>query len=341
LTYWLQYLLVFVTSLGLAALLTPLVGRLGRRLGVVDRPGGRRAHSGEVPRLGGVPLFLAFIAAVGVGQALRIPTADAKEPVRLFGLLVGSAFLFAVGLIDDRWELRPLPQFAAQFAAAIIAILTQIQLERFNNPLTNKEVVLPVIAYVPLTVFWVTGMITTVNWLDGLDGLSAGVGAILCAVLAIHMHSVGQPSVAILPLALLGALLGFLPYNFAPARVFLGSAGAFFLGYALSALGLIAGGRVAAVLLVIGLPIVDVAWQIFDRLRHHRPPTQGDRGHLHFRLLDMGLSQRAVVLFYWGFCALFGVLTLAISSRLYKLLALLGIGAAVIVVLAWLSRRRE
>jgi UDP-GlcNAc:undecaprenyl-phosphate GlcNAc-1-phosphate transferase len=341
LTYWLQYLLVFVTSLGLAALLTPLVGRLGRRLGVVDRPGGRRAHSGEVPRLGGVPLFLAFIAAVGVGQALRIPTADAKEPVRLLGLLVGSAFLFAVGLIDDRWELRPLPQFAAQFAAAIIAILTQIQLERFNNPLTNKEVVLPVIAYVPLTVFWVTGMITTVNWLDGLDGLSAGVGAILCAVLAIHMHSVGQPSVAILPLALLGALLGFLPYNFAPARVFLGSAGAFFLGYALSALGLIAGGRVAAVLLVIGLPIVDVAWQIFDRLRHHRPPTQGDRGHLHFRLLDMGLSQRAVVLFYWGFCALFGVLTLAISSRLYKLLALLGIGAAVIVVLAWLSRRRE
>jgi UDP-GlcNAc:undecaprenyl-phosphate GlcNAc-1-phosphate transferase len=286
-------------------------------------------------------LFLAFIAAVGVGQALRIPTADAKEPVRLLGLLVGSAFLFAVGLIDDRWELRPLPQFAAQFAAAIIAILTQIQLERFNNPLTKKEVVLPVIAYVPLTVFWVTGMITTVNWLDGLDGLSAGVGAILCAVLAIHMHSVGQPSVAILPLALLGALLGFLPYNFAPARVFLGSAGAFFLGYALSALGLIAGGRVAAVLLVIGLPIVDVAWQIFDRLRHHRPPTQGDRGHLHFRLLDMGLSQRAVVLFYWGFCALFGVLTLAISSRLYKLLALLGIGAAVIVVLAWLSRRRE
>jgi UDP-GlcNAc:undecaprenyl-phosphate GlcNAc-1-phosphate transferase len=97
---------------------------------------------------------------------------------------------------------------------------------------------------------------------------------------------------------------------------------------------------VAAVLLVIGLPIVDVAWQIFDRLRRHRSPTQGDRGHLHFRLLDMGMSQRAIVLFYWGFCALFGVLTLAISSRLYKLLALLGIGAVVIVVLAWLSRRR-
>lgn len=337
----LQYLFVFITSLGLAALLTPIASRLGRRLGIVDRPGGRRAHRGEIPRLGGVPLFLAFLAAVAVGQALGIPTADAKEPVRLLGLLAGSALLFVVGLIDDRWELGPVPQFAAHFAAAIIAILTHIQLERFNNPLTDNEVVLPMIAYVPLTVFWVTGMITTVNWLDGLDGLSAGVGAILCVVLAIHMHSVGQPSVAILPLALLGALLGFLPYNFAPARVFLGSAGAFFLGYALSALGLIAGGRVATVLLVIGLPIVDVAWQIFDRLRRRRSPAQGDRGHLHFRLLDLGISQRAIVLLYWGFCALFGVLTLAISSRIYKLIALVGITVVVVAVLAWLSRRRE
>jgi UDP-GlcNAc:undecaprenyl-phosphate GlcNAc-1-phosphate transferase len=121
----------------------------------------------------------------------------------------------------------------------------------------------------------------------------------------------------------------------------LGSAGAFFLGYALSALGLIAGGRVAAVLLVFGLPIVDVAWQIFDRFRRHRPPTQGDRGHLHFRLLDLGISQRAIVLFYWGFCALFGVLTLTISSRLYKLLALVGVGVVMIIALSWLSRRRE
>jgi UDP-GlcNAc:undecaprenyl-phosphate GlcNAc-1-phosphate transferase len=340
LTYLLQYLLVFGISVGLALLLTPLAGRLGRRLGIVDRPGGRRAHKGEVPRLGGIPLFVAFIVAVGVGQLLGIPTADAKEPVRLLGLLMGSALLFIVGLIDDRWELRPLPQFAAHFAAAIVAVCTHIVLERFNNPLTDTEIVLPLVLYAPLTVFWVMGMITTVNWLDGLDGLSAGVGAILCAVLAIHMHSVGQPSVALLPLALLGALLGFLPYNFAPARVFLGSAGAFFLGYALSALGLIAGGRVAAVLLVIGLPIVDVAWQIFDRLRHRRPPTQGDRGHLHFRLLDLGISQRAIVLFYWGFCALFGVLTLTISSRLYKLLALAGVGVVVILALAWLSRRR-
>jgi UDP-GlcNAc:undecaprenyl-phosphate GlcNAc-1-phosphate transferase len=181
----------------------------------------------------------------------------------------------------------------------------------------------------------------TVNWLDGLDGLAAGVGGILCLVLAVHMHRVGQHSVALLPLALLGALLGFLPHNFAPARVFLGSAGAFFLGYALGGLGLIAGGRVATVLLVMGMPIVDVAWQIFDRLRHRRSPTQADRGHLHFRLLDLGLSQRAIVVLYWAICGLFGALALVAPSGVYKLLALIGIGVMAVAVLAFLSRGEE
>jgi UDP-GlcNAc:undecaprenyl-phosphate GlcNAc-1-phosphate transferase len=183
-------------------------------------------------------------------------------------------------------------------------------------------------------------MINTVNWLDGLGGLAAGVGAILCLVLVLHMHRVGQPSVALLPLALLGALLGFLPYNLAPSRVFLGSAGAFFLGYALGCMGLVAGGRVATVLLVMGLPIVDVAWQIFDRVRHHHSPGRADRGHLHFRLLDLGLSERAIVFLYWGFCALFGLLALTVSSRIYKLLALIGIGVGVFCTLAFLSRGR-
>ncbi|HFD38836.1 MAG TPA: undecaprenyl/decaprenyl-phosphate alpha-N-acetylglucosaminyl 1-phosphate transferase [Anaerolineae bacterium] len=335
--YLRQYAVTFASALLLAALLTPIAARLARRWDVVDRPGGRRAHHGAVPRLGGVALFIAFVGAVGVGEAQHIPTADPHESLRLFGLLLGSGFLFVVGLVDDWRELRPLPQLAAQVIAALIAVLTLIIVERFNNPLSDATVVLPPLLYVPLTLFWIVGMINTVNWLDGLGGLAAGVGAILSLVLAVHMHRVGQPSVALLPLALLGAVLGFLPYNFAPARVFLGSAGALFLGYALACLGIIAGGRVATVLLVMGIPIVDVAWQIFDRLRHHRPPTEGDRGHLHFRLLDRGLSERAIVLLYWGFCGLFGGLALFVSSRLYKLLALTGIGAVVVLVLAFLS----
>jgi UDP-GlcNAc:undecaprenyl-phosphate GlcNAc-1-phosphate transferase len=143
--------------------------------------------------------------------------------------------------------------------------------------------------------------------------------------------------VALLPLALMGALIGFLPFNIAPARVFLGSSGAFFLGYALASLGLIAGGRTATVLMAMGLPIVDVAWQIFDRVRRKRSPVRGDRGHLHFRLRDLGLSQRTIVILYWAFCALFGLLALVVAPW-QKLVALATLSVGVILVLALLSR---
>ncbi|HEY74866.1 MAG TPA: undecaprenyl/decaprenyl-phosphate alpha-N-acetylglucosaminyl 1-phosphate transferase [Thermoflexia bacterium] len=335
----LPYVVVFAVAAAAAAALTPFAAWLGRRLGLVDRPGGRRAHRGEVPRIGGLALFLAFMIALGVGQAFHIPTADPNESRRFLGLILGSLWMFLVGLADDRWDLSPLVQFGAQLVAGGIAIATLIFIERVNNPLTDEVLVFPPILVGLLTLFWVAGMINTVNWLDGLDGLAAGVGAILCIVLAVHMHRTGQPSVAILPLALLGATVGFLPYNFHPARVFMGSTGAFFLGYALAALGIIAGARVATVLLVMGVPIVDVAWQILNRLRHRRSPAQADRGHLHYRLLDLGLSQRTIVLAYWAFCGLFGLLALSISSRLYKLIALLTLGGLTAGALTLLSRR--
>jgi len=347
LSYPLTYFLVFGVSAAAALILAPLAGRLGHRLGIVDRPGGRRAHKGEVSRLGGVALFMAFFVAIGVAawRGSLVAGYSSNDFTRLKGLLVGVMGAFLFGLIDDRFDLPPGPQLVFQFVLSLVAVATLLWFERFTLPFFGyvelEAYRWGAWVYVPLTTLWMMGMMNTVNWLDGLGGLAAGVGAILCLVLAIHMHRVGQPSVALLPLALLGALLGFLPYNVAPSRVFLGSAGAFFLGYALSCMSLIAGGRVATVLLVMGLPIVDVVWQILDRLRHRRSPGQADRGHLHFRLLDVGLSERAIVLLYWGFCALFGVLALTVSSRLYKLLALVGMGVVVIVVLAFLSRERK
>ncbi len=334
----LAYGIVFLTAASAAAAMTPLAASLGRRLGIVDRPGGRRTHQGEIPRLGGIGLFVPFLLAVGVGLALGVPTADPKEPLRLLGLALGSLWMFLVGLADDRWDLAPALQLAAQGIAGGIAIATVIFIERVNNPLTNRVIVFPMPLVVLLTLFWIMGMINTVNWLDGLDGLAAGVGAILCLVLAVHMHRVGQPSVALLPMALLGATVGFLPYNFHPARVFMGSNGAFFLGYALGCLGIMAGARVATVLLVMGIPIVDVAWQIVDRLRRRQPPGRGDRGHLHFRLLDWGIPQRTIVLAYWAFCGFFGLLALTLSSRLYKLVALVVLSALVVLALSLLSR---
>ncbi len=341
-----QYSLIFITSLGLAALLAPLASRLGHRLDIVDRPGGRRSHKGAVSRLGGVAVFVAFAAAIGLVAWRGVLTAGYHDNdlTRLSGLLIGGLGAFLFGLLDDKFELSPRLQFAFQFALSLVALATLLWLERFTLPffglVTLDAYLWGAWVYIPMTIIWVVGMINTVNWLDGLDGLAAGVGAILCLVLAIHMHRVGQSSVALLPLALLGALLGFLPFNFAPARLFLGSTGTFFLGYALGGLGLIAGGRTATLLMVMALPVVDVAWQIFDRVRRRRSPTQADRGHLHFRLLDLGLSQRTIVLLYWGICTVFGLLGL-IASPWHKLLALVGIGVAAIVALAFLSRERE
>ncbi len=336
--YVLRYALITLAGFLLALVVTPLAGRLGLRLGLADTPGGRRKHQGRISRLGGLGIAAGFFGALALAQLFRIPTADPNEVMRLWGVVIGAVFMVAFGLLDDRYDLSSRWQYVGYLIAIVVAIATQIILERFNNPLTGTLVVLSVWLYIPLTIFWMMGMIVTVNWLDGLDGLAAGVAAILAAVLALHMIRVGQYSVAPQALALFGAALGFLVYNVSPARVFMGSNGSFVLGYLLGALGLIAGGRVATVLLVMGIPIVDVAWTILDRIRHRANTQQGDRRHLHFRLQDAGLSTRLIVFGYWGFCALSGSLAFLFSSRLYKLTALGILGAATLGLLWYLSR---
>ncbi len=341
------FVLVFLASFGSALVLTPLAARLGRRLGLVDRPGGRRQHVGVIPRTGGVAVYAAFVVAVLVSLLARdwLPPApegpDPKEMTRLIALLVGSTFICAFGLYDDKRALRPGLQYVGQVVAALIAMAGLIFIERVMNPFTDQITVFPWPFVVAFTLFWIVGMINTVNLLDGLDGLAAGVAAILSAVLAIHMIREGQYSVALLPLALLGATVGFLPFNFHPARVFMGSSGSFFLGFAVATLGIIAGARVATVLLVFSIPILDVAWQIFRRLRTGQSIGQGDRGHLHFQLRDMGFSQRKIVLAYYAFCAAFGGMALFVSSRLYKAVALLLLGGGGVLILSYLYRRGE
>lgn len=335
---WWPFVVVFGVALVVALLVTPLAAAWGRRYGMVDRPGPRRWHKGAVPRTGGIALFFAFMTAAFLAQWLPVPRQDPKELVRFLGIVLGMTFLLVVGYIDDRVELRPGPQYLAQAVAGLIAIFCLVFVERVMNPFTDKLTIFPYWFTVAFTLVWIMGMINTINFLDGLDGLAAGVGAIVSALLAVHMLREGQFSVALLPLALLGATLGFLPYNFYPAKIFLGS-GSLFLGYAIATLGIAAGAKVALLLLMLSIPIVDVAWLMVSRLRSGRSIGEADRRHLHYRLLDLGLSQRQVVLLYYAYCVSLGAAALLISSRMLKLAALAALFAGTLVLLVVLARR--
>ncbi len=340
------YLAVFVASFGIALLLTPPSIAIGRRLGMVSRPGGRRRHKGEIPRLGGVVILGGFLTGALVSQSVRpwLPPPpegpDANEMTRFAAVVIGTTVIGLFGLLDDRFELSARPQYIAQVAVSIISIAGLVFIKHVMNPFTDRIFEFPPLLVWGLTLLWLMGMMNTVNFLDGLDGLAAGVGAIAATVMFVHMVRAGQYGPSLLPLSLLGATLGFLPFNFHPARIFLGS-GAITLGYLIGALSLVAGARVATVLLVMGIPVVDVAWQIFNRWRHGRSMSEGDRGHLHFRLYDMGMSQRQVVLMYWAICSSFGAMALLVSSRIYKLIAIGGLGVIVFLILTLLSRQGQ
>lgn len=336
-----SFMVVFGVSFGLSLALTPAAQRLGMRWGIVDKPRNRHRHPRETSKFGGMAMYVAFTVAVIGAQFLPVVRTDEKEVIRLFGLLIGGAFLFVVGILDDRYDFSALPQYIAQLLAAGIAVLFLIFIEGFNNPLTGKLTpAWPFAVTVTLTLFWLGFMMNTINWLDGLDGLAAGVCSVAALIIFIHAaFRLDQTSVSLLPLALFGATLGFLPYNFPPARIFMGSNGALFLGYTIGVLGIIGGAKMATVLLVMGLPLLDVVWQIVRRISLGKNPTIGDRGHVHYRLLDLGLSPRQIVLGYYVFCALFGAIALVTASRLYKLLALLVMGAVIAVGFLVLSRR--
>jgi UDP-GlcNAc:undecaprenyl-phosphate GlcNAc-1-phosphate transferase len=314
---------------------------MAKRFGFMDLPGthAKRIHAQPIPRLGGVTLFIAFVAAVAASFILPLERKDPQEITRIVGVLLGGTLVFALGIYDDRRELSPVPQFVGQMAAAAIAIGFDIRIDALPNPFGADMLLLPPIAAIAFTLFWMVGMMNTVNWLDGLDGLSAGVTVIAAIILFVHTFRLEQYSVALLPLALAGCALGFLPYNFHPARLFLGSSGTYFLGFLLATISIIGGAKVATALLVLGMPILDVAWQIVRRISLRRAPWLGDRGHLHHRLFDLGFSQRQVVLAYYVLCGVFGLLALVLPSRLYKLYALIGLGLVVLIVIALVVRR--
>ena len=294
-------------ALFLSVLMTPLVRRLALRIGAVSAPGGRHVHGRTVPRLGGVALAIAWMVPVLV-FSLRDP-AIAASRARLFqliGLLVGGGVICAVGACDDTRTVRPLHKLVAQVVVATFAFACGFHIQAVQLPLVGA-LQMGVFA-LPITVLWIVGVTNAVNLIDGLDGLAAGVSFFAAFTSFVIASISGSTSVALMMAALMGALVGFLFFNFNPARIFMGDSGSYFLGFVLATTSLSGGlqqkASTAISLLVpvlaLGVPIFDTLFSMFRRLLERRPLFAADRGHVHHRLLDLGLTHRRAVVFLYG-----------------------------------------
>jgi UDP-GlcNAc:undecaprenyl-phosphate GlcNAc-1-phosphate transferase len=298
----------FIVALGVVLLLTPGVGRFARILGVVDEPGEtRRVHAHPVPRLGGIALLLGIFV-----PALAFLPLDG--PYR--GILLGAAVATTVGAIDD---FRGLPWWAklgGQLVAAGIAVGFGVNVDQFTFPVLGSQE-LPDAVSGTATLLWIVAIMNMVNFLDGMDGLAAGICAIAGSTFALLCLSLGSPDAALLAAIVAGACFGFLHHNFYPARIFMGDSGALLLGFLLATLaveGLVKTAALATLvlpLLVLAIPIIDTSFVVAKRMKYRQPLHAADRTHLHHRFMNIGFSQARAVTYMYLWCGLLAAAALA------------------------------
>lgn len=362
----LAFLLTFVFTIG--------VRKFSFKVGWLDLPSARRIHTKPIPRLGGLAIFASFVCA----SLLFYAPGSSNEMLIFWLLLAASALIVLVHFYDDVVGLKPLPKIIAQTVAVLIilgpwdGLFHGILLFTFNNPLGRSVMQpglpwylqptfilfihpvsasqLPVITFaaipaVLLTWFWIVGMMNTVNWIDGMDGLATGVVGIAGLFITLISFILHQQSIAILAAIFTGAVLGFLPHNWNPAKIIMGDSGAMFLGLGLAVLSIMGGAKLALALMVLGVPILDVAIVIINRIRRGQSPTHYDKTHLHHRLMATGLSVRQICYMIYGLSLLFGLLALSVSgsnySHLYKLVGLGLVGVAMIGLVVWIDYRQR
>lgn len=314
-------LAVFVVAAAIALFLTPFVIRTVRRYGIVDRPDARRVNTRPIPRAGGAAIAVGFLA-VAVPFTLMnqlahwVPTPLNIAVGDLVALFAGGAIAALIGALDDLFDLRARWQLLGQVALALGAAVLGIEIAVVNNPFAEGPYRFVPPLSIGITVFWIVGMINSINWIDGLDGLSTGIALIASVTLGILSLTtqVSQPLISVLCFALAGALLGFLRWNFHPAKIFSGTTGVQFVGFTLAVLSILGSAKVAVALLVLGVPIIDTFWIIVGRLSQRRSPFTPDRSHIHHRLLDLGLSHRNTVLFIYTMCAGLGIIALLVQD---------------------------
>jgi UDP-GlcNAc:undecaprenyl-phosphate/decaprenyl-phosphate GlcNAc-1-phosphate transferase len=346
------YAVYFLAAAVLAAVLSPIIARFATYMGAVDVPRPpRRLHKYPVPKLGGLVLFFAT-TLVSLGYILSGAADFHVVPIKFFvGIFIGGTILALSGLLDDKYDLPPsiLWLFPAFAALAIVWSGIGIGIQQISNPfgapIRLDFAILGIPASGIFIWLWMNGMMYTTKFLDGLDGLVAGIGLIASLtlfILSLAPH-INQPITATLAIIFAGSLAGYLIYAFHPAKIFLGEGGSTYVGFLLGVLSVILGGKIATALLVMGIPILDVAWVIAQRLWYGRSPFRGDRLHLHYRLIDLGFSQRSTALILYLISGVFGFTAVFLQSfgKLVALVLLFIIMVILISVVYYLYRKQQ
>lgn len=371
-----------LSSFFLTYFLTFGVIALCRRAGWFDALMAEKVHTKAVPRLGGLAIWAAFLIASLLFYAPSLNSKQVevifghsypKELVIYVLFIVAATLIVAVHAVDDIRGLKPLPKLIAQTCAVLIILGPGLQTfhgmlffgvnNPFANPATAYDPALPwykepeltlfihkpdisllAIPAVAFTWFWITGMMNAINFIDGLDGLAAGIVAIVGLFITIISWTLGQYSIAILSGIFTGAVAGFLPHNWNPAKIIMGDCGAQFLGIALAVLSVMGGAKFALILMILGIPILDIAWVAINRIKRGQHPMQRDnlhihyrKTHLHYRLLFGGLNARQICYILYSVTFIFGLLALELP-RVYKFIGFGLVGIAMMLLLWWSTR---
>lgn len=307
--------ITFLVALAVSILVTPVAIRLAPKIGAVDIPlDNRRMHTKTMPRFGGLAIFAGSTAAMLIFL---------KFDPRVVTIVMGGVLIYILGVIDDIKHLSAKVKFLGQTFVALIMYVNGIRIEFLTNFLGEGNSQLGDVLCFIITMVWIVGITNTVNLIDGLDGLAAGTAAIasLCIAYTAYIHGTYLAAGAMLALA--GATLGFLPYNFYPAKIFMGDGGSLYLGFMLATLSVLGTVKSATLVtmiipvLVLGVPIFDTFFAIFRRFVNKRPIMEADKGHLHHRLMNLGYGQRRATLMLYGITAIMGVAAVLFSRGLY------------------------
>ncbi len=297
-----------IVALFASILLTPLVKRLAFRIGAVDAPNYRKVHSRIMPRLGGLAIFLSFL----IGLLILRPDSQ-----YIVAIVIGATLIIITGVLDDMYEISAKAKMLGQLAAAgIIVFYGGIQIEFITLPF-GGELEFGFLS-IPVTILWIIGITNAINLIDGLDGLAAGVSTIALITLSVMAFIMSNFFVLAVAALLACSTIGFLFYNFHPAKIFMGDTGALFLGFMIAVLSLLGFKNITMVsfiipVIMLGVPISDTFFAIVRRVRNKQKWSDPDKSHLHHRLIDIGFSHRQTVLIIYGIAAMFGLFAIIFS----------------------------